>query len=215
MNDPDRRAVLGLLAGSSAALALPGCTTSSRKPSDTSAVGDSGLGGDSADPDSGSGGRDSGEPADCRATAADQEGPYYTPDAPELGTLADDDEPGRRIVIAGQVLDPSDCVTPRVGWTVDLWHADDEGNYDNEGFHLRGRVVTDAGGRFVVETILPGRYDTRPVRHIHFKVWDAAGAEQLTSQIYFKDDQRYSPDAYPGPAVDLDDGMEGALALYV
>jgi hypothetical protein len=212
---PDRRAVLGLLAGTSAALALPACAGAPRRPVDTPAdpPGDDTAGGDSGRPDSG--GVDSGGPPDCGATAADIEGPYYTPGAPEVAALADDEEPGRRIVILGQVVDPVDCSTPRVGWAVDLWHADDGGNYDNTGFHLRGKVVTDADGRFVVETVLPGRYDSRPVRHIHFKVWDTEGVARLTSQIYFAGDDAYRPEAHPGPVVDLDDASEGALTLFV
>src|SRR5215213_4817710 len=31
---------------------------------------------------------------------------------------------------------------------VDLWHADDAGDYDNTGFRLRGHQYTDAQGRY-------------------------------------------------------------------
>ena len=118
-------------------------------------------------------------------------------------SLAGPDEPGVRIVIDGIVVDSADCETPLPGAVVDLWHADDSGLYDNEGFELRGRY----GGfrrHLRIETILPGRHDSRPVRHIHFKVWSAEGDEVLTSQIYFEGDESHNPAAHPGPLVGLD-----------
>jgi protocatechuate 3,4-dioxygenase beta subunit len=149
----------------------------------------------------------------CR-TDGDVEGPYYSPDAPEVGALADDDEPGDRILITGRLVDASDCARPLAGWTIDLWHANDAGEYDLEGYNLRGRVVTDDDGGFVVETILPGRYSTRPVRHIHFKVWSADGVVALTSQIYFPSND-YEPDRHTGPLVSLDDDNAATVLLAV
>ena len=61
----------------------------------------------------------------------------------------------------------------------------------------------------MVETILPGQYPSRPVRHIHFKVWRPDGTEALTSQLYF-DGPDYNPDAHPGPLVPLGPGAHAA-----
>ena len=151
----------------------------------------------------------------CEATEADVEGPYYTAGAPAVVALAAADEPGTRIRIEGLVVDAADCETPLPGSVVDLWHADDGGEYDNVGYHLRGTVTADAAGAFVVETVLPGRYATRPVRHIHFKVWSAAGAELLTSQIYFQGDASLDPAVHTGPVVGLDADGQGRLLLVV
>jgi len=167
---------------------------------------------DGSDGTDGADGTDGG--VDCDPTPSDVEGPYYTPGAPEVAALADDDEPGQRILIQGSLVEADDCVTPRAGWVIDLWHADDAGEYDNVGYHLRGRVITATDGAFVVETILPGKYSTRPVRHIHFKLRRPDGSEALTSQIYFPDED-YNPDAHPGPAVELDGDGEGTLLLAI
>jgi protocatechuate 3,4-dioxygenase beta subunit len=72
------------------------------------------------------------------------------------------------------------------GALVDLWHADDRGNYDNSGFRYRGHLFTDAGGRYRFRTILPAIYSGR-ARHYHVKV---QGSERplLTTQLYFPDD---------------------------
>ena len=173
---------------------------------------DGGDGTDGVDGTDGADGTDGG--VECDPTASDVEGPYYTPGAPEVAALADDDEPGQRILLQGSLVRSDDCVTPRAGWILDLWHADDAGEYDNVGYHLRGRVVTATDGGFTVESILPGKYSTRPVRHIHFKLWRPDGSEALTSQIYFPDAD-YNPDVHRGPAVELNGDGEGTLLLAV
>ena len=66
---------------------------------------------------------------------------------------------------------------------VDLWHADDKGDYDNSGFRYRGHQFTDAEGRFTFRTIFPALYPGR-TRHYHVKV-QAAGGRILTTQLYF------------------------------
>ena len=69
---------------------------------------------------------------------------------------------------------------------VDLWHADDKGEYDNKGFRLRGHQLTDAAGRYRFRTIVPAVYTGR-TRHFHVKV---AVPERpvLTTQLYFPDE---------------------------
>ena len=117
---------------------------------------------------------------------------------------------GVSVVLRGQVLQASDCATPRGGAVVDVWQANDAGAYDNEGYTLRARVVCDADGRFEFRTVRPGRYSERPVEHIHFKLWASAAAESalLTSQFYFEDDERYNPEKHLGPVLSLDaDGV--------
>ena len=66
---------------------------------------------------------------------------------------------------------------------VDLWHADDKGEYDNIGFRYRGHVTTGLDGAFRFRTIVPELYSGR-TRHYHVKV-QAPGSRLLTTQLYF------------------------------
>lgn len=114
-------------------------------------------------------------------TVANPEGPFYRPNAPERTNLVPPGMPGTRLVVFGLVLTP-DC-RPVPGALLDFWQTDAEGNYDNQGFQLRGRQYADETGQFRLETILPGVYPGRPP-HIHVKVNPPEGAV-LTTQIYF------------------------------
>ncbi len=122
---------------------------------------------------------------ECRdahdVTPRQTEGPYYTPNAPERANLREPGMKGTALALSGLVLTRS-C-KPVAGAIVDLWHADDAGEYDNKGFRLRGFVKTDAQGRYSFETIRPGLYPGR-TRHFHAKV-SAPGARLLTTQLYF------------------------------
>ncbi len=147
------------------------------------------------------------EPAGaCEPTRSDVEGPYYTAQAPARERLAEDDEPGEPLLLTGRLL-TAGCARPLAGYLLDVWHADDSGAYDNEGFTLRGVFTTDDEGRFAIETILPGRYPDRPVRHVHLKLRDPAGEELLTTQIYFEGDEQLAGGGYPGPRARLDGGI--------
>jgi protocatechuate 3,4-dioxygenase beta subunit len=114
-------------------------------------------------------------------TPSQTEGPYFTPNSPERASLIDQGMEGDRISLAGFVLDRR-C-KPVPGALLDLWHADSTGEYDNEGYRLRGHQFSDAEGRFVFETIVPGLYPGR-TRHFHVKV-QAPGQDILTTQLYF------------------------------
>jgi catechol 1,2-dioxygenase len=156
--------------------------------------------------------------SDCRPTSSDLEGPYYEPGAPERTQIATASEPGERIIISGTVYGP-DCKTPLENAIVDVWQADREGVYHGpeDEYRLRGRLYTDADGRYEFETTMPGRYAQsngfRPA-HIHFKVSHADGAP-LTTQLYFMGDPYLPPNDACGSgcnsgAVDLVIGLEGA-----
>lgn len=112
------------------------------------------------------------------------EGPYYKENPPESAMLAQPAMTGTRLMISGYVLDAS-C-RPVPGARVDFWQADAEGVYDNSGYTLRGHQVTDALGRYTVETVVPGLYPGR-TRHIHVKVTPPGGAT-LTTQLFFPDE---------------------------
>ena len=129
----------------------------------------------------------------CGARTPEQtEGPYFTPRSPERASLLEPEMRGRRLVVSG-VVRGTDC-RPIPGALLDFWQADAGGRYDNAGFHLRGHQLTDAEGRYRLETILPGVYPGR-TRHIHVKA-QAPGRPALTTQLYF-----------PGEAANARDGI--------
>src|SRR5829696_1008098 len=131
------------------------------------------------------------------ATPEQTEGPYFLPDSPERTSLMESGVRGTRMVVAGRVLD-TDC-RPIKRALLDFWQADGDGEYDLEGFRLRGHQFTDARGRFRLVTVVPGLYPGR-TRHIHVKAQRPNG-EVLTTQLYFRDEPRNSGDGIFDPAL--------------
>jgi protocatechuate 3,4-dioxygenase beta subunit len=120
--------------------------------------------------------RDGDEP-----TVRQTEGPFFKPRSPERRDLREPGAGGRRVELSGSVLTRS-C-RPLRGVVVDLWHADEKGEYDNIGFRYRGHVITGPDGAFRFHTIVPALYSGR-TRHYHVKV-QAPGSRLLTTQLYF------------------------------
>ncbi len=116
-------------------------------------------------------------------TPAQTEGPYFTPNSPERSVLTDGSE-GTPIRLEGSVL-TRNC-RPVSGALVELWHADHDGEYDNEGYRYRGHVFTGQDGRYRFDTIVPGLYPGR-TRHFHVK-YQAPSQPVLTTQLYFPDE---------------------------
>jgi protocatechuate 3,4-dioxygenase beta subunit len=114
-------------------------------------------------------------------TVSETEGPFFKPRSPERSDLRELGAAGRRFELSGVVLSRS-C-RPLRGAVVDLWHADEKGEYDNIGFRYRGHVITGPGGAFHFGTIVPAPYPGR-TRHYHVKV-QAPGSRLLTTQLYF------------------------------
>lgn len=144
------------------------------------------------------------------------EGPYYVPNAPELGGKATlptrDHEKGSPLVWEGTIT--STDGSPLAG-KVELWHADADGYYsqfapDIPQWNLRGTISTGPDGRFTITTIRPAPYQIptdgacgkliaaagwhawRPA-HLHVKV-SAPGHELLTAQLYFPGDPHLDDD---------------------
>src|SRR6185369_7589140 len=112
-------------------------------------------------------------------------------------------EEGDRVVFSGRVT--GEDGEPLEGAELDVWHADAKGLYSGfdpslpEGI-LRGKVLTDADGRYEVRTVVPAPYTIpedgptgamvhaaawspwRPA-HIHLIV-SAEGHEPLVTQLY-------------------------------
>lgn len=139
----------------------------------------------------------------CTPTTSDATGPFFEEGAPVRTMLATLDEPGERLLIEGRVLSATSCSAALGGYTLDIWQADAEGEYHSGAdFRLRGKVVTDAEGRFSFETIRPGNYPLggsfRPA-HLHLRAYDELGTERLTTQIYFEGDRFLFPEDPCGP----------------
>ena len=119
-------------------------------------------------------------------TPADMEGPFYKAGAPARSSLVEPGSKAEKLVLTGLVMS-ADC-KPLANVTLDFWHADASGDYDNAGYRYRGVVATDAQGRYRLETHLPPPYMGRP-RHIHVKL-QRPGGRELTTQLYFPGESR-------------------------
>ena len=117
-------------------------------------------------------------------TAPETEGPFFKPNSPKRVSLVEAGSRGTRLVVRGRVL--SLRCAPVAGALLDFWHADDDGDYDDQGFRYRGHQFADAEGRWQLETIVPAEYPGR-TRHLHVKV-QAPGRPILTTQLYFPGD---------------------------
>ena len=115
------------------------------------------------------------------ATIRQTEGPYFKPSSPQRADLVEPDTRAQLVEINGQVLTRSCRPVDQV--LLDLWHADEHGEYDNRGFRYRGHVFTDGQGRYHFRTIMPAIYPGR-TRHYHVKV-QAPERPVLTTQLYF------------------------------
>jgi len=113
-------------------------------------------------------------------TPSQTEGPYFKPDSPERSDLRSGVS-GTRLLLSGTVV--TTACQPVGRALVDLWQADDAGEYDNSGFRLRGHVFTDDQGRYQFDTVVPGLYPGR-TRHLHVKA-QAPSGRVLTTQLYF------------------------------
>jgi protocatechuate 3,4-dioxygenase beta subunit len=110
----------------------------------------------------------------CRPTPWDEIGPFYRPNAPIRSKI------GSGYVLSGTVRSSADC-KPIAGARVEFWQVGRGGVYDDAH---RAAIMSDAQGRYRLETDLPPPYVGRPP-HIHILV-DAAGYAGLITQHYPK-----------------------------
>ncbi|MDN5747138.1 MAG: catechol 1,2-dioxygenase [Pseudonocardia sp.] len=165
------------------------------------------------------------------------EGPFFVADAPLLdpgGVLPmRPGEPGEQLLFSGSVRSTDGC--PLASAMVDIWQADDAGLYsqfapDIPQWNLRGRIRTDADGRFAFRTVVPAAYDIpglphtarllgilgmephRPA-HVHVKI-AADDHRDLTTQVYFAGDPWLERDvvgaAKPSLVTQLQDSADTA-----
>jgi protocatechuate 3,4-dioxygenase beta subunit len=148
----------------------------------------------------------------AEATSEQTEGPFYEPDSPEKSNFAGDVGTGTRIVLTGAVLTTSCQPVGRA--LLDVWHADPDGEYDNEGYRLRGHFFTDEQGAYRLETVEPGNYTGR-TKHLHVKV-RPPGGEVLTTQLYFPGEPGNEDDTLfqRQLLMDVRDGAAGKEATF-
>lgn len=137
---------------------------------------------------------------ECQTTT-DILGPFYKPGAPFREDIIPAGASGVPLIIKGKVY--SNCDTVLKDAVVEIWNADNEGDYDGREsatFNFRGRNQTSEDGAYRFKTIVPGKYlnggSFRP-SHIHFKI-TAPGHRELVSQIYFKNDPDIDSDPWAG-----------------
>lgn len=140
------------------------------------------------------------------------EGPYFKPRSPRRTDLVVAGTRAKLVTIEGRVLTRS-C-RPVGGALLDLWHADENGDYDDSGFRYRGHLFSDASGVYRFKTILPGLYPGR-TRHYHFKV-QAQRLPILTTQLYFPGERGNDYDSFfvDELLVRFDDRPSGATARF-
>jgi protocatechuate 3,4-dioxygenase beta subunit len=153
------------------------------------------------------------DPADTPAQTA---GPFFTPDAPLRTRLDGADGDGMPLELSGRIVS-RDC-RPIAGARLDVWHCDADGRYDNQGYRLRGHVLTAADGGFRLETIKPGAYGGRffsRTPHIHVRITPATG-EPLTTQLYFPGEPTNDRDSLYDPRLEmsLDEAAVGLAGRF-
>ncbi len=135
----------------------------------------------------------------CVPTTTDYygQGPFYFENAPVISdTILGEESGAQKIIIEGKVYE-KDCSRSVPHALLDLWHANGSGAYDLQGYHFRGKILTNEKGEYTFTTILPGKYlNGRLYRpsHIHIKI-SAPGFSTLTTQIYFEGDPDIPADA--------------------
>lgn len=139
------------------------------------------------------------------------DGPYFIPNSPWRTRLIPAGMSGDELAISGRVLATDGSVIADA--TVHVWLADPKGVYDNQDATgavikipvskqtLRGRIKSDADGKYGFECLRPGNYELEAGRwrpaHIHVMVV-AKGYKTLITQLYFVDD-KYNEQDLPGP----------------
>ena len=95
-----------------------------------------------------------------------------------------------------------------------FWQADGNGEYDNEGYTLRGHQYTDENGKYMLVTVVPGEYPGR-TPHIHIKVKSPSGQE-ITSQLFIPGVVKNRTDNIYDEALlmEVKDAKDGKIATF-
>jgi len=118
-------------------------------------------------------------------------GPFFRKGAPDTPNLRVSGEAGFPLRISGKVLNTAGQKV--AGATVELWHADQNGRYDVQGYRYRAKLNVRDAGEYGVETFMPGHYNDRPAQHVHYLI-SAPGHKPLITQLYFATDPFFEGD---------------------
>ena len=146
---------------------------------------------------------------ECEPTPGGVDGPAAappgTPSRVRLGPGGEVERTAETVAISRQgepllvtgVVYAQDCRTPLAGATVEAMQTAADGRYGPGGSsssgarccYLQGQARTDGRGRYVLETVVPGRYPegNPPPRHIHLAV-SHPQAQSLTTELTFAGD---------------------------
>jgi len=144
-------------------------------------------------------------------TAFQSQGPYYKTGSPERQSLVEERVTGEKITVTGFVF-AKNCEPITNVW-LDFWQADSSGNYDNQGFRLRGHQYTNDDGLYTLETVIPAQYSSRPP-HIHLKLQSEESDPVLTTQLYFPGQRSNNADVIFNPALVVSMSDDGKTAHY-
>lgn len=107
-------------------------------------------------------------------------------------TIANEDEPGERLVISGTIFQP-DGTTPAEGVVLYVYHTDATGYYskDDDPYNprLRGWMKTGPDGKYEFRTIKPAPYPRRDTpAHIHAQIYSDKIPEYSIDEYWFEGD---------------------------
>jgi protocatechuate 3,4-dioxygenase beta subunit len=126
-----------------------------------------------------------------KPTAAEDLGPFYKKGAPNVGIMRQPGDAGVALRVTGRVFNTRGERVPQA--RIDVWQTNAAGLYDLEGFRYRSKLTAGETSEYVIETVVPGRYDLRPVQHIHYLV-AAPGHRTLVTQAYLATDSFFEGD---------------------
>jgi protocatechuate 3,4-dioxygenase beta subunit len=153
-------------------------------------------------------------------TQANMLGPFWRDDQPMCASgasLVRSPTPGAELLVSVSLVDAAG--RPVADAEIDVWHSSPEGLYENQDpnqaeMNLRGRFISDAGGKFQFRSVKPAgypipvdgpvgdlvratrRHNFRPA-HLHFMVFKP-GFKTLISQVYSPDDPNIDSDVQFG-----------------
>ena len=153
-------------------------------------------------------------------TAAALLGPFWrdhSPATPQDGSIVRSVTPGPVLFVDCVITDAAQ--QPLAGVEVDVWQSSPTGMYENQDpaqadMNLRGRLVTDAGGRFRFRSVKPAgypvpvdgpvgdllraqkRHEYRPA-HLHVMGYKP-GYKTMVTQVFVDDDERLATDVVFG-----------------
>lgn len=115
--------------------------------------------------------------------------------SPQRTSLVEAGAQGAKVIVSGFVIGLK-CGRVKDA-RLDFWQTDARGAYDMQGFRFRGHQLTDAEGRYRLETIMPGPVGKR-APHLGVRL-TPPGQPPLTTLLFFPDEPRNASDPQVAP----------------